>query len=480
MIWLWLACIDTKETPPVTSKPCVGSCATETHDSASTDTLENCGVTVPIPDQPASTTDALLNFEGPAPRSILFVVVDTFRRDDLMFYGYDRNTMPCMASHGAHIVRFDNMRATGSWTGITTAALATGLLPERHGFLRVNTTHALPENPIHDLPLAATLQAAGWATTLISGNGWVTPKTGFSEGFDSINESPGEIGHTESDILGPLARDWIRALPQGQPFFMHLQLLDNHYPYLPRPEYQDQFIQTAQYPWGTTYADQEALITSFPTLSPDEQALAMEFLRGLYDAETLAEDQELEAILVTLKEQGRLDDTLIVITADHGESIGEAGLFGHGNSLREELVSLPLWVYNPRLRPGVVPEIVRSSDLLPTLFHSLDLPLPEGLDGLIVTPGHGAPFAYGPYFPNNDRPLSIESLYVERDGIKILRDCQSTTDWVFDLKNDPEERYPLAPMDAPPAAWALQSEMEIQIAALQSGSESYTACLKNP
>jgi len=397
------------------------------------------------------------------------------------FYGYDRPTMPHLADRGDHLLRFDEVYATGAWTGPTTASMATGLMSEHHGLLRIDTStgEQVVQDPL-DVPLlAATLQAGGWSTALISGNRWVSPVAGFDLGFDEVNEWAGEWGRTESDVLGPEARAWLNALPEDRTFFLHLQFLDNHYPFLPREEFRDAFIDPDDYPWSVTTAGEEEVLAAFPTFAPDVQASAVEWLRGLYDAETLAEDAELELTLASLADAGRLDDTLLVVIADHGETIGDADTaqFGHGESLREELVHIPLLLYHPRLEPGVVTETLRGTDVLPTILDALGLEIPPDLDGVVVRPGRGAPFAYGALFPN-DGDLRVTQAYAAREGIKILRDCARKEDRAFDLVADPWEIAPIGDLVALPGATELRDEMDLAIRSLQEDDARYAPCVR--
>jgi arylsulfatase A-like enzyme len=437
----------------------------------------SCGASVDIPNARRAAGEPLFTFDGPAPTSVLFVVVDTFRRDALSFYG-GRETTPCLAARGEHLVRFDDVWSTAPWTGPSTGSLMTGLYPENHGVLRVDTDGVLGiiEPPLSAPTFAGALQAAGWATALVSGNGWVSAGNGFSTGFDWANPWAGSRGRDGASELAGAAREWLATVPDGAPFFVHLQLYDNHYHYLPEAEFAGTWLESGPSSWTPDARGEDAVLDAYATLSEADQARAREWLRALYDAETLQEDLELERTLQALEEAGRLEDTLVVVVADHGESFGEEGQFGHGNSLRNELVRVPFLVYHPHLRGGVVTELVRSIDVLPTVLAGLGLPVPDGIDGVAVIPGAGAPFAYGSHFPSAATEVAVELTYVVAGNTKVVRTCATGEDWAFDLATDPVELDPRAP-EVLLGAEALVDTLDATVSALQTGRE-YAACTR--
>ena len=134
-------------------------------------------------------------------------------------------------------------------------------------------------------------------------------------------------------------------------------------------------------------------------------------------------------------------------------------------------------VYNPRLTGGVVTDIVRSVDVLPTVLAGLGLPVPEGTDGMAVTPGAGPAFAYGSHFPSSEGPIPEAALtYVAAGTTKVVRECATGEDRAFNLVADPSEYDPRAPADVP-SAEALVEALDATVAALQTGRD-YVACTR--
>lgn len=454
-MWALLACsapVSTVDTAPSSPPPCTG--------------------TAPVSEAPVDG----LAFDGEPPRSLLLVVLDTLRRDTVQFYNSSLATMPCLGARADHVVRFDRAYAVGSWTGINTASLMTGLLPEHHGLFRVDSQSGEPvlDEPFTAPTFASHLAEQGFSTALVSGNPWVGPEGGFAAGFDRYTPDPGAWGHTDANALSTEVIELVTT--REAPFFVHWQPVDNHYPYLPPEPYRDVFVDTSAYPWAVTYASENEVLATYPWSSEEEQAAMRTWLAGLYAAETLSADAEIESVLGALQAAGRLDDTLVVVTADHGETLDDdaSDYFGHGSSLREELVHLPLLVYHPRLRPGVVSALARSTDVVPLALEAMGVALPEGTD---ASPG-GQAFAYGSHFPNDDEPLRVLGVYAQANDLKLVRDCRAGTVAAYDLAADPAEAAPIHDLAAVPGAEALRDALDAQVTALQAGSERYAACAR--
>ncbi len=448
------------------------ACEPEDAESGVVSSTPSCDTLLPIVEEPVEG----LAFDGNPPTSLLLLVNDTFRHDVVQFYGGDRVTMPCLQSRADHVVRFDSAYATGNWTGITTASILTGLFPEHHGLLRVDSQSGSPQidEPVSAPTFASHLSGLGHATLQVSGNAWISEESGLMAGFDTVKADPGEEGETDAPDIAPEVRAWLNALPSGTPFFAHFQPVDNHDPYLPQSQYIDRFIDTTAYPWPVTHAAQRELTIAYPDMSEEEQALAREWLGGLYAAETLAVDAELDATLATLAATGRLDDTLVIVMGDHGESLDDdrTGYFGHGSSLRQELVRVPLLAYHPRLKPGAMAGIVRGIDVLPTALAALGLPALDGIDG---TAG-GASMAYGGWWPNDDQALRTEAVYAVSGRVKIIRNCAGG-DSAYDLDADPTEMSPVIELSQLEGATGLSEDLDAQVLALQSGSTRMEACV---
>ena len=286
--------------------------------------------------------------------NVLFIVVDTLRADRLGSYGYERDTSPGLDRLAESGVRFARTLAQSSWTKASMASLWTGLLPARTGITRFD--HVVPEEAL--MP-AEVLREAGFQTIGLYRNGWVAPTFGFDQGFDVYqrpiplplpphvrreNPTLSEAGSDEGLVAS--AVEFLRS--QGhERWFLYLHMMDVH-------EY----------------------------LYDEESALFGLRYSDVYDNSIHWTDGVLEILFEYLAELGHVDDTLIVLTSDHGEAFGERGFEGHARKVYRETTEVPFLISFPfRLEPGIVVERrTQNVDVWPTVLDLIGLELP-GTDG---------------------------------------------------------------------------------------------------
>ncbi|WP_101295068.1 sulfatase [Halegenticoccus soli] len=350
-----------------------------------------------------------------SPRNVLFVVMDTVRKDHLTPYGYDEPTTPGLESFAEEATVFDQAVAPAPWTLPVHASLFTGMYPHQHG--------ADQENPYLEgaTTLAQTLSAAGYDTACYSSNAWITPYTHLTDGFDDQDNffevMPGDF------LSGPLAKAWktlndneslravadklvslgntahemlagggtadsktpavidrtIEFVDDSDRFFAFINLMDAHLPYHPPAEFRERFAPGVD---STEVCQNSKEYNSGARDIDDEE---WEAIRGLYDAEIAHIDDQLTRLFDHLKETGRWDDTMVVVCADHGELHGEHDTYGHEFCLYDPLVNVPLVVKHPALDGGRRGDQVELIDLYHTVLDSLGV---EG--GAPASPGDDA------------------------------------------------------------------------------------------
>ncbi len=292
--------------------------------------------------------------------NLLFILVDTLRSDRLGSYGYSRNTSPYLDELASTGVRLDRHLSQASWTKASMASLWTSLYPWRTGITRFDDV--IPDAA--ELP-AETLKQAGFRTIGIWRNGWVDPRFGFSQGFDVYTRPPGRRFRkdvlaqkpslkqrgTDEDVTTS-AIEFLRVHSGGR-WFLYLHMMDLH-------EY--------------TYDEQSAL---FGTKYSD-----------VYDNSIRWVDETLRIFMEHLADQGYAENTIVVITSDHGEAFMERGFEGHGRRLYKETTEVPFLVRFPfKLEPGVVVETrTQNIDMWPTLFDLLGVAAPPDRDGRSLVP----------------------------------------------------------------------------------------------
>jgi arylsulfatase A-like enzyme len=395
-----------------------------------------------------------------APPHVVIVVLDTTRADALSSYGNPRPTTPNLDRLAAEGVRFERAYATDFWTLPSHASLFTGLYPSDHG--ATSETNRLAERAD---TLAERLQRAGYRTGAFVSNAWLSPERGFSQGFETYVETwrreprRAQGGNDRAVVEQALAWTTQRT---GEPFLLFLNLLTPHLPYSPDPSVQVKVSSELRPLDRVGRLKKIVAMWSHLAGAQSLDALDFEILRELYDAEVATADTLVGKLLEGLRSQGLLDQTLVVVTSDHGENIGEHGMIDHMLSMYETTLRVPLIMRYPRrFAAGSVDDtLVSGVDVFPTVLDICGLAseLPEGAGRSLADAGHPAP-AY--VIAENDRPVHAVSLmkraFPEFDTdpidrrMRMLRTERYKLIWyetgdpeIYDLVNDPEEHENLA------------------------------------
>ncbi len=322
--------------------------------------------------------------EAPGGRhNLLLISLDTLRADHLGAYGYRRETSPFMSGELAErSTLFENVVAPATTTVPSHMTLFTSLPPSVHGVVSNLRERGLPDG----VPtLAGVLRRGGYATGSINENGAINRRMGFGKGFDYYVEHMSARMIRPEGHVGRIFSSGRRFIKRhrGQRWFLFLHTYEVHYPYTAPEAYADLF------PEGDDPSH------------PDNVRLGKGrklFYPVLYDREIRYLDSELEKLLRDLDTAGDLDDTLVVITADHGEAFLEHSFVGHGSDVHQETVHIPLFVLGPGIEGGRRIRVpVGLGDLMPTLLEWLEIPAPDELMGRSFASllGAGAEADYG-------------------------------------------------------------------------------------
>jgi arylsulfatase A-like enzyme len=294
--------------------------------------------------------------------NIVLITVDTLRADHLSCYGYSKLTSPHIDELGREGARFANAYSPVPLTGPSHISLMTSLFPQQHG-ATINGMHmSTKPSPIL---LAQILHRAGYRTAAFV-SAWPLKRgiTGLGRGFQVYNQK--FTYHYElvnsartADRVGSASREWIRRYHRD-PFFIWIHYFDPHTPYELHPEY-------------------SGLPPSSPSAAHRVQPVGLDAdaanrIRS-YDSEIAYVDHDLAKTLALLAQLGLRDNTLLILTADHGESLGEDGIFGHGFHLDQPTLHIPLIVVYPNVIPAhtVVTEDVSLVDVMPTIMDFVGL-----------------------------------------------------------------------------------------------------------
>jgi len=361
----------------------------------------------------------------PAPSArpnLVLITLDTTRADHLGCYGDARAATPNLDRIAHEGVLFTQSIAVAPLTLPSHASILTGLYPPRHG-ARDNADFRLPDT---EATLAEHLKAQGYATAAAVGTYILARESGLSQGFERYDEPrrpPRAAGDASSIRYEPIVErkasevvaDAVASIERmrAKPFFLWVHVYDPHEPYAPPAEFRERFAG------------------------------------DLYDGEIAAVDAALGGLFDALRRDGLLDRTLVAVTADHGESLGEHGEDTHGLFVYDSTLRVPLILrYPPALHAGTTyPGLASGVDLAPTLLELMGLPPMQNAEGRSVAKG-----LTGGSLGERE-PVYAESLYGERAyGWAPLHALRSaTTKYIdaperelYDVEHDPREADNLA------------------------------------
>ncbi len=446
--------------------------------------------------------------------NILLLLADSARAASASAYGYARPTTPTLDRLAREGALFRQAVSNGCWTLPSHATMFTGRHPSSHGLTR--TGDALPKG----VPtLAGLLADAGYDTGCFSNNAYISQATGLAAGFSHVDDVWRETNPRGMDrpkmsgrlrrfeqkgpALRPVAaalraatrvrstargwrrptedhgavltndrlRGWLGERPADRPWFAFVNYMEAHERYSPPRPWDRRFL-----PPGTSRAAVAGLGSKGEILASTgrrrERSLAI--LTGLYDGAIGYLDARIGELLDDLRASGHLDDTVVVITADHGDSLGEHGYLGHRLYLYEELVRVPRVISHPgAFAPGTtVEDQVELGDLFPTLLALGGVDLPDGTTPFRNLVGSTAPPPFAVL--ENTAPKSLDLVQM-----RALRTPSRKFIWrsdgrhqLFDLEHDPGEEHDLSPT-AP-------DEVDAMLTALEEWERSFEGTSLEP
>jgi arylsulfatase A-like enzyme len=400
---------------------------------------------------------------GPRAPNLIVISIDTLRADHTSLSGYHRDTTPSLSRLAREGMSFEVAYAPTSATAPTHATLFTGRYPATHGLLH-NGLALAPEART----LAESLREAGHQTVAIVSSFVLDRRFGMDQGFETYQDD----FEVESSTVR--TEEWEQhAVPAGfdrragattkralrwlslerdasRPFFLFLHYFDPHAPYAPPEEFGRPFA----------VGDGDATRGRERRLDPTAREKI-----ARYDAEIAYTDREIGRLLNELERRGLMDDTLIVVTADHGEGLMDHGLWTHSVDIHEESVRVPLVLHWPGHVPakGSAKEPVELVDVMPTLLDLMGISNDAGLaEGRSLAPAirGDAPldpdrpvFLYRRHFGNgtvDGVPVHGHQLGVRQGSWKLIHHSRGDAHELYDLEEDPGELrnlYPTRPKE---------------------------------
>lgn len=413
--------------------------------------------------------------------NVVLIVMDAVRADHLSCYGYNKPTTPFLEELAANGILFDGAFASAPWTPPSHASLFTGTYPSRHG-VDVNENLNLGEE---NTTLAQILAASGYRTFAILPDAHLSSARGFHRGFHDYVETfrlpyfKLDFGIMEtsarnlllgrdkrSSLINKLVKRWLTDNADSDiPFFAFINYKTAHnryqspWPFRRRFEIKPTATQDKKKLDFFSEAGGYTYMAGKFEMSEED----LEVVRSRYDGAIACIDQRIRDLVQFLKAKKLYDDTLIMVTADHGENFGEHRLAYHLFCLYDSLIRVPLIFHAPAIFRGPVrlPHLVSLTDILPTLVDLLNLDpvIRQDLEGKSLLPLNGHAY-HAQVFSEFDRPTwmlrNLAARFPDNDfshldrGLKCIRTSEyklivgtDGREELYHLPSDPTESHNL-------------------------------------
>lgn len=363
--------------------------------------------------------------------NILLLINDAWRKDSVGIYNPKSSLTPRIDAFAKTATVFETAVAQSSYTINSSGSMLFGVYPSEHHY--TSYKKKISDNL---LSVAELLKIAGYTTYGVSTNPHVTKRNGFDQGFDQFQDSSTWI-KLSCGKLNEMLISWLSERKKNQaqelkPYFAMIWYTDTHNPYDPPEEFKQKYV----------HAQNRKLIsdrTMSPMLKMDPPITSAEepVSKQLYDAAVNYFDTEFGALLDHLKREKMLENTVIILTSDHGEAFWEnknangKRLVGHGSSLYSEQVDVPLIIYLPRQKTGErVSSPAEHIDLFPTLAKLAGFSPPwneiyKGKDFFSKTDDHRKSFIFTELFIHQGKHIELRGVRDSHEGLvfsKIVED----------------------------------------------------------
>jgi arylsulfatase A-like enzyme len=397
-------------------------------------------------------------------KNVIVYLIDTLRADHLSPFNPETRVrtpgLDALVQQGAAI--FTSAHTQENWTKPSVATLLSSLFPWEHNAV---TTEAVVPSSVQLLP--ELLQEKGFYTGAFIANGYVSEKFGFKQGWDTYRNYIREGRYSRAQFLAADALEWLDERPKEVPFFLYLHAIDPHVPYRPTAEFLSLY-DPEPYKGIVNFKGDSTLLEKIKAGEIRLSERDKTHLEALYDSEISYHDVHFNAVMNALAQRGLAEDTMIVVVADHGEEFWDHGSVGHGHSVYEELLHIPMVVRIPGLldRPTRLSSAVGLVDVMPTVLEALGEPVPAGLSGTSLLPAlmrsdQSAPRVTVSGFMDGWRTVVV-------DGLKLIQRTERRV-MLHDLLQDPTEQTDVAAA-RPLTTRYLRGQLGLALAASEQAS----------
>jgi len=378
--------------------------------------------------------------------SIVFILIDALRADHLGAYGYSLPTSPNIDELARQGTIFLNTITASAFTVTSLSSFFTALYPWEHRVVFVSNLFLARDFDV----LAEKLAQAGYQTVGMSATYFHLSDFALDQGFELFDESCDEhFFFRDAECLTEKAIKWLEEEAQP-PFFLYLHYVSTHAPYYPPEPFRSLFTQRLEPAKGAVAKGEISRFSKnrkwyqFPR-SPTKKELA--WLKALYDGEIRYADEQVGRLIQVLEQKGFLKNTLILITADHGEAFYEHKKVDHTEDLHLAVTKIPLILFGPNIpKARKIYDLVRSIDIAPTLLEYAKAPVLARAEGKsflswLKSPVQEKRVAYSIRYIR--RKKFQQSLYVLPYHLLVYQPGMKKIE-LYRIDRDPEEKNNLA------------------------------------
>jgi len=394
-------------------------------------------------------------------KNVILLTLDAMRKDVFGVYGNKKGLTPALDSLRDKSIIFTKGQTVGPYT----QASFPGLLTSSY-FLEYGQPKGLSPNRTL---ISEPLKEAGIITAAFHSNPYLCDFLGWNRGWDVFYDSMEDeveprIPYVRGNVVNQKVINWLSSYCQGgsrQPFFLWLHYMDVHEPYMPEKKYVDMADSSVTISQDEMYDMFENVLLKRDVSDPGK----VELLKKLYDIHAREVDTYFEEFLNCLENIGILEDTVIIVTNDHGDEFNEHGGLSHDDKMYSELIDMPLIIYGTGAT-GVCDTVVSNVDIPPTIIHLFGLDPIEKFEGHSLLPLAGYPDGgvYGEAIDQHSKrggDLDRDIYFYRQKDLKIIYRANADSWEMYDLKEDPKELSNI--VDTSPAAEGLKTKLRPRV-----------------
>jgi arylsulfatase A-like enzyme len=375
--------------------------------------------------------------------NVIVIVLGTFRADHLGCYGYPKNTSPNLDKFAKECLVFKNAYSQSHWTLPSHCSILTSRYPSVHGVME-RTAKLDPA----EVTLPEILKNYDFQTAAFTGGLDMKKEHGLDQGFDIYSDDAGDKILGTSDKIFPKAINWLDSAKNDKPFFLYIHTYDTHLPYAPPVPYNTMF---ASKDYNGQFKGKELSYEYLKAISGPLSKADIDYVVSQYDGEVAYQDKQLGLFLDKIREMGIDKNTIIVITADHGESLYDYGTWDRFGSedLYNSTLKVPLMIRLIEKQSGVIESNVQLIDIMPSVLKQIGIPANKESQGIDILAKKQA------------RNYSIAEASMVKQSFtkgpwKLI--AASSSYELYDLDKDPQEKNNRAPKN-PDQVYGLVQEL---------------------